>query len=204
MLTMARNIAAQNTFANPFSTLPTGPTAAEPPLYPLILAGLIRLVHLPILVYDVAVVGNILANAAMALLLPIFSIVFYGDVIPGVIASFLWMTTMQSIPGWDTSYTVAGLLLFCRIASSTIVSTKEAKGRAVLLGTIAGLLFLLNPASVFDRASLARISVLADKGQSMWCHAAPHHPGHSLCICNWMVRKKQLSARGIQVCLEVK
>jgi len=187
MLTMARNIAAQNTFANPFSTLPTGPTAAEPPLYPLILAGLIRLVHLPILVYDVAVVGNILANAAMALLLPIFSIVFYGDVIPGVI-----------------SYTVAGLLLFCRIASSTIVSTKEAKGRAVLLGTIAGLLFLLNPASVFDRASLARISVLADKGQSMWCHAAPHHPGHSLCICNWMVRKKQLSARGIQVCLEVK
>jgi hypothetical protein len=93
-------------------------------------------------------VGTILANATTALLLPVLSIVFYGDMIPGVIASVLWMTTMQSIPGWDTSYTIAGLLLFCCVSSSTIVSNKKENGRAILIGTTAGLLFLLNPASV--------------------------------------------------------
>jgi hypothetical protein len=74
--------------------------------------------------------------------------VFYGDIIPGVIASILWIATMQSVPGADTNYTIAGLLLFCAVASLPAIENKDGSKRAVLAGVIAGLLFLLNPSSL--------------------------------------------------------
>ena len=134
MMSLADNVAKHGTLANPFSLLATGPTAVVPPLYPIILAGLGR-------VYFLVVLGAILANAATALLLPLVSGVFYGDIIPGVIASLLWILTMQSLPGWDTNYTVAGLLLFLFI-------TATPGKMPVTAGIIAGLLFLLNPSTL--------------------------------------------------------
>jgi len=128
--------------------LATGNTAVVPPLYPIVVAGLIEVLRAPILVYGVTVLGTILANATTAMLLPRISVVFYGDIIPGVIASILWIATMQSMPGADTNYTIAGLLLFCAVASLPAIENKDGSKRAVLAGVIAGLLFLLNPSSL--------------------------------------------------------
>ena len=148
MMSLAENIAKRGAFANPFPILATGTTAVVPPLYPLMVAGLIKVLRAPTLVYLVAVIGTILANATTAMLLPRISDIFFGDVIPGVIASILWVTTMQSMPGSDTNYTVAGLLLFCAVASSSTNNNRDGNKRTVLAGVIAGLLFLLNPSSL--------------------------------------------------------
>jgi hypothetical protein len=148
MMALAQNIAHQGTFANPFQSLPTGPTAVNPPLYPMLVAGLIKLLPFPILVYGITVLGSVLTNAITAVMLPRISMVFYGDMIPGVIASILWLMTMQSVPGWDTNCTVAGLLLFCFFTSSSLEVARVLDRSAILAGVAAGLLFLLNPSSL--------------------------------------------------------
>lgn len=148
MMSLAENLANHGTFANPFSILATGPTAANPPLYPLVVAGFIKILHIPILVYGAAVLGCVLANAIAAVLLLRLAVVFYGDIIPGVIAAILWLTTMQAMPGWDTNYTIAGLLFFCLVTSSSTKTATVLNKRAILAGVIVGLLFLLNPASL--------------------------------------------------------
>src|SRR4051794_25040894 len=42
MAAIARNVVDSGTFGNPFEPQVTGPTASNPPLYPLFLAGLMR------------------------------------------------------------------------------------------------------------------------------------------------------------------
>jgi hypothetical protein len=148
MWNLARNIADHGTFANPFASLATGPTAVNPPLYPLILAGLIKVFRVMYLSYNASVLGCILANAITTALLPRISVVFLGDSIPGIIASILWLAAMQSIPGWDTNYTVAGLLFFCYFTASCIGVDRNAGRYAAFGGTVAGLLWLLNPSSM--------------------------------------------------------
>jgi len=148
MLNLAQNIASHGAFANPYSILPTGPTAENPPLYPLILAGLIRVLQVPSLFKGAIVIGSILANAVTAVLLPRIAFLFYKDVVPGFIASAFWIAAMPAFPAWDTSYTVAGLLFFCFFTSASIGGDRKMAQRAVLGGAIAGLLFLLNPSSL--------------------------------------------------------
>lgn len=148
MWILAKNLATRGAFANPFSTLATGPTANNPPLYPLILAGLMKVFRVPGLIYIASVLCAIIANAFTAALLPRVSIISFGDSVPGVFAALLWLGAMQSIPGWDTNFTVAGILLFCILTAPGPLAERNTMRRAVLSGTIAGLLFLLNPSSV--------------------------------------------------------
>ena len=108
MWTLAKNLAYQGAFANPFQILPTGPTAANPPLYPFFLAILIKVLGSVTLYGWASILGTILANIATAVLLPRASVVFFGDAVPGVFASLLWIASMQSMPGWDMNYTVGG------------------------------------------------------------------------------------------------
>ena len=145
---VAENIAKSGSFANPFFVLQTGPTAAIPPLYPFFLAGLMKLLNNSSLVYWAAIMGCILADSCVAALLPRMSILFYGDLLPGVIASVLWIAAMPIIPSYDVSYTVLGLLCFCLL---TWKSTNEVRGVmqvAVIGGLIAAAVTLSNPATL--------------------------------------------------------
>src|SRR5580704_3128232 len=69
MAAVARSLAEQGTFANPFAPHLTGPTAMVPPLHPLFLALLIRIFHTPVAMRVAAAFANILANALIAALL---------------------------------------------------------------------------------------------------------------------------------------
>ena len=93
--------------------LATGPTAVNPPLYPFILSIFVNVLQKMSLAYYAAVLGCIVVNAATAALLPRMAVVFFEDAIPGIAASILWLATMQTIPGWDTNYTVLALIVFC-------------------------------------------------------------------------------------------
>jgi len=149
MVAIAKNLASQGTFANPFEVLNTGPTAANPPLYPVLLAIFMRVFRIPALVLLAASVGNIVMNAITASLLPRVSHLFFGNMMPGIVASVLWLASMRLMPAWDTGYTVVGLLTFCLCsASATPEKTGQSIARGVLAGIIAGLLFLLNPSTL--------------------------------------------------------
>jgi hypothetical protein len=147
MVSIARNLAATGTYGNPFPPAVTGPTAVVPPLYPVFLAGLIRLFGLSPLFVLVAELANVLVNAWIAALMPRLSRIFYEGPVPGVFAGVLWLFSMRLLPQWDVSYTVLGLVLFLLLSSATIERTSRAPLWASLAGLIAGLLTLANPAT---------------------------------------------------------
>jgi hypothetical protein len=148
MFTIGKNIAEHGAFANPFYIAKTGATAVEPPLYPLFLAVLIKLLKHSYLVSLAVTVANISVNSLIAALLPRISLLFYEDAMPGVLGGIFWVCAAQLMPNWDASFTVAGLLLFC---ISTVSSAR--RGHSAVLsgastGLLAALLFLLNNSSI--------------------------------------------------------
>src|SRR5262249_48330940 len=68
MVAIARNLVSEGSFGNPNAPAVTGPTAANPPLYPLILAGLMKTCGTPGFAVA-AIFANILINAWIAVLL---------------------------------------------------------------------------------------------------------------------------------------
>src|SRR5690242_6544091 len=111
---------AQGTFANPFLVEKTGPTAVEPPLYPLFLAALTTILKHSPLVAMAAVVCNIATNAVVAAWLRRMSLVCCGEMGPGIEAGVLWLAVARLMPSWDTGCTVGGLVFFCLFTSTSI------------------------------------------------------------------------------------
>jgi hypothetical protein len=148
MLQIAQNLAAHGTFANPFWTLATGPTAVNPPLYPLLLAALFKILRQPAYVYFASTLLAILANAFTASLLPRLSVALLGDCVPGIFAGLLWLGAMQSIPGWDTNLSIVGILISCLMTLPSGFTQHRPIPAAILGGILAGLLFLLNPSLI--------------------------------------------------------
>lgn len=148
MAAIAKNLAAHGTYANPFEPAITGPTALVPPAYPLFLAALIRIFGSLVWMVLLANGVNILANASIAALMPHLSDVFFGDWRPGAFAGALWIWAMRLMPQWDASCTIAGLVVFCLVTAKTIGQGKGVGREAAAAGVLAGLLSLLNPATV--------------------------------------------------------
>src|ERR1700730_9406567 len=116
MASIAKNLVANGVYGNPFEPAITGPTAELPPLYPLFLAALIKIFREP-MCGAAALLVNIVVNAMIDAMLPKLSRVIYGNAAPGVFAGVLWIFAMRLMPQWDTSFTIAGLLLFCLLTS---------------------------------------------------------------------------------------
>jgi hypothetical protein len=158
MVAIGGNLAQNGTFANPFHLANTGPTAVEPPLYPLYLALLIKLWKQLSLVTLVASLSNICANALVAGWLPRISLLFYGDALPGIVGGVLWLFSVRLMPSWDASYTAAGLVLFCVFSARWAKSNERTALAGAISGLFAGFLFLLNNSSML--ASLPWIGFL--------------------------------------------
>jgi hypothetical protein len=148
MAAIGRSLAEHGTYANPFAPAITGPTALVPPIHPLFLAALLRIFRTAAGMHIAAVFANILANAAIAALLPRLAAVCYGDARIGVIGGALWIVSMRLLPQWDVSNTILGLICFCLLTARN-VGRGESGAWALGAGALAGLLLLLNPASAF-------------------------------------------------------
>jgi hypothetical protein len=170
MFNEAKNLAERGGFANPFFIANTGFTAVNPPLYPLALAIMMKLLTVPSLVTLAAATGNIVTNAIIAACLPRISFVFYEDVLPGVLAGMLWLAVAQLMPAWDTNYTLAGLILFCLFSARSIGRTHVAAQSGAAAGVAVGLLFLLNPSSAL--VSLPWIAYLLVRRKVSFIRAA--------------------------------
>ena len=148
MAAIARSLAGQGAYANPFAPAMTGPTALVPPIHPLFLAALIGIFHNPAAMQIAAAFATIVANALIAALLPRMAIVVYGGAKAGVIGGVLWILAMRLLPQWDVANTIVGLLCFCLLTARN-VERREGGLWAVGAGALGGLLLLLNPATAF-------------------------------------------------------
>lgn len=128
MVALATNLAEHSTFANPLQVLPSGPSALAPPLYPMFLAFLIKVLPTSQFVLLAAAIADIVANAVTAALLPRLSWHLFGKTAPGIVAAFFWLLSAQLIPSWDTNFTVAGLLFLCLISAVEITKKKYLPG----------------------------------------------------------------------------
>jgi hypothetical protein len=144
MVALGRNLALEGSYGDSFRSMKAGPTAMNPPLYPLFLALLFRLFRDPIAA-TVAVLGcNVIVNALIPALLPWVSTVLWSGAGPGIIGGVLSIFAAQLIPDWDADYTQLGLILFC-LATMRLV-TKRGYGiwQGAITGTALGTLFLLS------------------------------------------------------------
>lgn len=148
MVAIALNLANDGAFANPYRVMNTGPTAVEPPLYPFLLAAPTRIFKDPDLIVMAATTGVITANALTAAWLPRLSLLFFGEMAPGILAGMLWLAAARLLPSWDTSYTVAGLVFFCLFSGRSIDRGERTTARGVQSGVIAGVVTLLNSAAL--------------------------------------------------------
>ncbi len=145
---IAHSLALHGAFADPYDVGPTGSTAVNPPLYPLLLAGLFKLLKDPLAVARAALAANLILNALTAMLLPRVSLVMFEDPAPGILAAVPWLVATRPMPAWDAAWTVTGLVLFCLLSASTTKPGKDSVRNSALAGLAAAALALFNPASL--------------------------------------------------------
>jgi predicted lipoprotein with Yx(FWY)xxD motif len=168
MVALAQNLVRHGSFGNPFAVLNTGPTAANPPLYPFLLALIIKVFRVPEIVVFIATLGNIIANAVSANLIWRISGLFFKDLRVGVVAAIFWILSSQLTPSWDVGYTVATLLIFCLLTARTI-SRPRFLISGIGAGLLAGALFLFNPSTIL--ISMPWLGWLAYKHRASLKHA---------------------------------
>jgi len=147
MSAIAQNLAATGTFGNPFEPAITGPTAVVPPLHPFFLSVILRLFATP-LSGILAIVGNVLANALTAALMPRLSSLVYGNAAPGIVAGVLWVLTMRLMPQWDAGYTLAAMMLFLVVTGEANERGAASGWATAAAGLAGGVMSLANPAVV--------------------------------------------------------
>ena len=145
MVMEARTFVHEGTIGDPFRSMKTGPTATNPPLYPLFLAFCLWLYPTSSFHFITAVlVANLIANALAAALLPRVSTVLWGTSVPGFAAGVLSIAASQFMAGWDANFSQLGLILFFVGASRLVVTTGSTVWRGALAGAALGILFLMN------------------------------------------------------------
>jgi hypothetical protein len=145
MVMEARTLVHEGTFGDPFRSMKTGPTATNPPLYPLFLAFCVWLYPSSTFYFITAVLAaNLIANALTAALLPQVSTELWGTPASGIAAGVLSIAASQFMAGWDVNFTQLGLILFFLAAPRLVQTRGNAAGRGVLAGAALGLLFLMN------------------------------------------------------------
>lgn len=145
MVMEARTLVHEGTIGDPFRSMKTGPTATNPPLYPLFLAFCLWLYPSSSFHFITAVLAaNLIANALAAALLPQLSTVLWGTRAPGIAAGALSIAASQFMAGWDANFTQLGLILFFLGATRLVVTGVNTTWRGALAGAALGVLFLMN------------------------------------------------------------
>ena len=151
VLNVARTLAARGELADPFSALPTGPTAHMPPLFPLFLAGLIRLFGDNPTFVLAAWCCCALTHALHAVLLVPLSDYLLDSSKPGIIAALIsiLLPALPVIPQYEVVYAATGSMLFCLGARKLMRSPEPPLLHILGLALAATLLLLLSATPVF-------------------------------------------------------
>jgi hypothetical protein len=140
----ARSLVENGVFGDSFRSMKTGPTATNPPLYPLILGLYIFLFHKPVIIVTAVLITNVIVNALAAALLPGVSAALWGTPAPGIAGGALTIAASQLMPSWDANYTQLGLILFCLLTMHLALGPEYKAWHGTLAGVALGILFLLS------------------------------------------------------------
>jgi len=135
-------------FSSPYAGAPNAPTAQQPPLYPLILAGIFKLFGICTVASAwTAVLVNVLAGAVTAVLLYFVGRLHFGETV-GILAAWLWVLPwMYQTNAFSVSLTTAYLAALGFTALLLWVPKRiEGNRRWLVLGICSGLLVLFQPA----------------------------------------------------------
>ena len=146
---VARSLAATGSFADPFGSH-TGPTAHVAPLYPLLLAGLLKSAGAGDLAGHIMVWLTILAYAGCAVLLVLVSNVLFHDAVPGILGALLvnCVPQFRMDPAWETTCISAGVLALILLLAHLRETGARLFWKLALAGAFAGMLVLMNPAVI--------------------------------------------------------
>jgi hypothetical protein len=144
MPTIARNLVESGTYGDSFESLKTGPTANNPPLYPLFLALCIRLFRTPAPIILAILAANIIVNALVPALLPRVSLILFDNAMPGIAGGALSIAASWLIPSWDADYTQLGLVAFCLMTMRLVRGRGYNAWTGAIAGAALGILFLLS------------------------------------------------------------
>jgi 4-amino-4-deoxy-L-arabinose transferase-like glycosyltransferase len=134
-------------FSSPYAGAPIAPTAQQPPLYPLILAGIFKVFGSATVASAwIAVLINVLAGAVTAILLYHVGRLHFGETV-GILAAWLWVLPwMYQANAVSVSLTSAYLAaLGITVLFLWVPKTLESNLRWFALGIYSGLLVLLQP-----------------------------------------------------------
>jgi hypothetical protein len=150
VMAVAKSLARDGTFANPYLAAQTGPTALIPPLYPLYLAFLMRLGGDESVYGFLMILSVICAHALHASLLPAVSGLFFGSRLPGIYGAvlFIALPCFEVILAREAVYVAIGLMTFCLVAQRIAQSRLNHVMKGAVFGLVSGVLVLLNPVSL--------------------------------------------------------
>ena len=161
-------------YSSPWSNMPIAPTAQQPPLYPLLLAGVFRLFGPYTHAAAVAALAiNAVAGAATAVLLPFVSERCLADRRPGLAAAWiLALWPYEAVVGLQLwSQALAAFLLLAFLWILAALAHSQRKRNWFGLGCFSGAATLLNPALLVPfacafaaRTRLPRRMLLAGAG----------------------------------------
>jgi hypothetical protein len=145
---VARSLASQGTFADPFVPLRTGATAHVAPVYPLLYSLVLRGFGTGSSALRIAWALDLTFVALQMGLLPLLSSRMRLGVLPGVAAATLGTFSLYSPIDTRWESFLAGLLLLVTYFATETSLNQTSANRAVLAGVSWGVLLLTNPVSV--------------------------------------------------------
>lgn len=140
---IARNLAEEGTFANPFAPLRTGPSAHLAPVLPFMMALVMRLFgYGPLGWYVWSLVGAIVV-AALVSTFPFVAERSSMPFITGVVAGILWLIAKPAVAfGWEGHWVALIVAIEILLIGG---GGKHISLRLVLVGVICGIGLLLSP-----------------------------------------------------------
>ncbi len=145
---VARSLAANGTFADPFVTMRTGPTAHVAPVYPFLFSLALRAAGTGVAGVLVLWVWNVGLLALQMALLPLLSSRLGFGALPGLIAAALGCISMACgmDSGWECFLAGALLMIACLLTDD--ITLWRRSGGATMLGVLWGILLLTNPVTL--------------------------------------------------------
>lgn len=146
---VALSLVRHGSFADPFFSLPTGPTAHTPPVYVFLYALVAKLFGIGWTGVYVLTALNVVFVALQLALLPVLSDRLGLGAIPGAIAAVFGATIQpyRLLVGWESLFMGALLVLLCWLTWSCFRTPGEW-WRFSLLGLLWGVTILTNPECV--------------------------------------------------------